>query len=524
MTQEAMDAPLATSRMMPLRAATTLLTLAGFALLLLLYRDTTFYIANLWRNDGTYGFGLLLIPLSAYLVWDRRQRLAVLQPQPGLSGLAVLAGVCCIWFVASITHIQTVMSVALIMMLAALVWALWGGRFAWAIALPLVYPVLATPAWDPLALVLREPTLFVVSKALRAANVPLLVEAHYITIPSGQFVVEEVCAGLRFFMATLALALAYADMGFYSWRRRIAFVVVALCVSIIFNWVRVFVVVYMGHVTEMQHPWVHDHLSLGWYMFAGMLPLLYVVGRFMEDTPMRGTAAKSVIPETKPGRPVRLVSIAICAALIGCAAPLALKQLDAGTPVAEGSTLTMPRGSGRWTGPHEVRDTWAPVFYGADEEHLVRYDKGSESVFVYVAYYREQSQNKELINVENDIAGGRWVRQRATSKRLDVGGPAGWRVIETGITAGASQNRLAWEWYSIGGRFTTDRRLAKLLDAWDRIGARRGSAVVAVAADYDLQQDVARATLRSFVDVIDPAAGTADNADDKVLGFSDADD
>src|SRR5437762_11202211 len=45
-----------------------------------------------WAHDGNYSHGFFIIPLSIYLAWERRQRLAAAAVDPSLFGLVVVAG------------------------------------------------------------------------------------------------------------------------------------------------------------------------------------------------------------------------------------------------------------------------------------------------------------------------------------------------------------------------------------------------------------------------------------------------
>ncbi|HRY15922.1 MAG TPA: EpsI family protein, partial [Candidatus Competibacteraceae bacterium] len=72
------------------------------------------------------------------------------------------------------------------------------------------------------------------------------------------------------------------------------------------------------------------------------------------------------------------------------------------------------------------------------------------------------------------------------------------------------RKRLVWSGYWEGGRMVVSPYLAKAWEAWDRLsGARRGSALVAVAADYDIQPDEAEAVLRKFMGAMQPGIAAA---------------
>jgi EpsI family protein len=79
-----------------------------------------------------------------------------------------------------------------------------------------------------------------------------------------------------------------------------------------------------------------------------------------------------------------------------------------------------------------------------------------------------------------------------------------WPLQATLLTDG-QQRRLVWSGYWEGGRLVVSPYVAKLWEAWDRLsGAQRGSALIAIAADYELQPNEAEALLRQFLETMGP--------------------
>src|SRR5437899_9617563 len=60
--------------------------------ILLVYWQVLYRLVDAWTNDGNYSHGFLIIPIAAYLAWERRKRLATVPLQPSVFGLAIFAG------------------------------------------------------------------------------------------------------------------------------------------------------------------------------------------------------------------------------------------------------------------------------------------------------------------------------------------------------------------------------------------------------------------------------------------------
>src|SRR5213080_2318801 len=62
---------------------------AGF---LLLYRHVLVKLISDWWTDGNYSHGFFIIPIAAYLMWERRDRFTAAQQKPSTLGLVVILG------------------------------------------------------------------------------------------------------------------------------------------------------------------------------------------------------------------------------------------------------------------------------------------------------------------------------------------------------------------------------------------------------------------------------------------------
>ena len=71
------------------RIGAALLVAAGF---LLLYRHVLAKLASDWWTDDNYSHGFFIIPIAAYLAWERRHRFFAAAQRPAVAGLIVLVG------------------------------------------------------------------------------------------------------------------------------------------------------------------------------------------------------------------------------------------------------------------------------------------------------------------------------------------------------------------------------------------------------------------------------------------------
>ena len=88
--------------------------------------------------------------------------------------------------------------------------------------------------------------------ALRATGVPVYREGLQFVIPSGAWSVVEACSGIRFLISSITIGCLFAYLSYRGMGKRIAFVVVAVGVSILANWLRAYMIVMIGHLSNNE--------------------------------------------------------------------------------------------------------------------------------------------------------------------------------------------------------------------------------------------------------------------------------
>src|SRR3546814_8092670 len=87
---------------------------------------------------------------------------------------------------------------------------------------------------------------------LGLTGVPAQMQGIFITTPNGYFEVAEACSGAKFVIAMTAYGLLVCNVCFTSRRRRVAFMVGALSLSILANGVRAFATIFVAEVTTID--------------------------------------------------------------------------------------------------------------------------------------------------------------------------------------------------------------------------------------------------------------------------------
>ena len=119
--------------------------LTGWLLLLAAYADTARSIVAIWNSSETFAHGYLILPISAWLIWQRRAALQVIPVRPFLPGAILLALCGAGWLLAELADVQVVRQYMLVGLLLAPVLIVLGRDISGAMAFPLLFVFLAVP-------------------------------------------------------------------------------------------------------------------------------------------------------------------------------------------------------------------------------------------------------------------------------------------------------------------------------------------------------------------------------------------
>ena len=113
-----------------------------------------------------------------------------------------------------------------------------------------------------------------------------------------------------------------------------------------------FIVVYVGYTTEMKHPWVSDHLMLGWYLFGGLVAiLLFLDARFYRPSAVAessATEAKLFDQTCDKSHTHYLTVTVLCAVLLLTGPAVVYKKNNQPHLPSSDVNVVLPAGAGDW--------------------------------------------------------------------------------------------------------------------------------------------------------------------------------
>ena len=496
--------------MNPARHGDIALLFAALLLMLVVYWPTALSMEDIWSRSQTFAHGFLVLPLSGWLIWRQRPRLALLPRSPSLTALALLAAVGAGWMMARIAHVQILQQYGLIALLACTVAAMLGKPITHAIAFPLAFLFLAVPFGETFIPPLMDFTAAFVTAALRTVGIPVFRDNHNFSLPSGNWSVVEACSGLRYMIATLALGMLFAHLNYHRWHARLRFMALALTVPVAANGLRAFLIVLLGHWSDMRLATGIDHLLYGWLFFGTvMLLLFWLGGRWREPAkalpmpPPSNHAAPS-------GAPLLMTFGASCALILFY--PWVAERLDAPAPkncTALATPQVLPAPPGWYATSLSARD-WRPLHRGCYRYAEARYLSGAGNATLHITSYRQQYQDADLLTAvtrEREPGMPLW-REMPSVRRTVSTGQGDIQVQETDVQSEAGK-LLAWRWYIQSGHASSTKEIVKLRLALSKLsGGPQAGAEIVLTAPYEDRPAAAAPTLQALLTAIQPMLNT----------------
>ncbi|MDX9885081.1 exosortase A [Thauera sp.] len=461
------------------------------------YWHTASEIAGIWWRSDTFAHGLVVLPAFAWLVWRARDRIGELQPQPvGWMALAVLAAGL-LWLLGGMVSVAAAQHFALFAMLVSAFVGVLGWRLSRVLLFPLAFLFFGVPIGDFMLPTLMHYTAEFTVWALRLSGVPVYQEGLHFVVPNGRWSVVEACSGVRYLIASLFVGALYAYLNYVSLKRRLLFMVVALVMPVLANWVRAYFIVMLGYHSGNKIAVGVDHILYGWVFFGVVIFLMFWIGGRWHEAPASGRVLAAAEQGASPARARWLGALPVVLAVV--LFPPVFKVLDA--PIEDFPvTLVAPAPASGWHATEQQSLEYRPVYFGARAETTQTYmAEGDTSVVgLHAAWYYGQRDGSEMIGWRNGPApasreGFSLVR---TARTLSVGR----QVVRENLVFTPQGRVLTWHWYRINGRPVVGDAEAKLRLAADRLfGQADESAAVVLFTPVVPDEDIARARLETFL-------------------------
>jgi exosortase A len=447
----------------------TAFTVAGATVLALLviYWPTTYSIYAIWQRSDTFAHGFVVIPIFVWLVWLDRERLRAVPvlPCPPVVAAMGIAGFA--WLIARLAAVPTASQFALLFLVQLSLVAILGLSMSRRLAFPLAFLFFAIPFGEFLMPWLMERTADATVVLLKVTGVPVYREGEHLLIPSGSWSVVEACSGLRYLVASLMAGTLFAYLRYRSLNRRLIFVGASIAVPLIANWLRAYGIVMLGHLTNNRLGTNIDHLIYGWLFFGVVMTLLFWIGsRWQEfpSTPPPSPMVDAAPPRVSPAAPaVPMIATALLCVLVSAVWPPLFRHLESVT--RSSSPVLHPAGAPMgWDVSANAITSWRPSFANPSAELSQQFTKNGAAVGLYIAYYRNQGEDRRLVSTVNTLvpSSDRAWKMVRRDDELQTMLPEP-LPVRSALVAGVGQRVAVRQWFWVDGHYTGSQYAAAAL-------------------------------------------------------------
>jgi exosortase len=243
------------------------------AVLLALYAPVLVHLVRQWWTDPDYSHGFLVPLLSAYLIWQRRDRLAQVARKPSNWGVLVVLGSLGLLFLGSLGAELFLTRISIIGTICGLIAYFSGWKLLRAMAFPLAFLLFAVPIPVIIYNEIVFPLQFLASRfatsCLETLNLfPIMREGNVLIMPGMRLQVVEACSGIRSLMSLLALAAGYGYLAEKSIAVRWFLFLAMVPLAIVSNGTRVMITALMTNYIGPKAAEGFMHEFSGWVIFV----------------------------------------------------------------------------------------------------------------------------------------------------------------------------------------------------------------------------------------------------------------
>lgn len=450
------------------------------------YWATIQKLVTQWLKSDDYSYGLLIVPIVIYLIWQKRTELKTVNFNSDWRALPVVFFAILVCVVGELGSELFTIRVSMLIFIIGLIWFIYGFQVLKVLRFPLAFLFLMLPLPGFIYRNLTFPLQIFSSiwsvKILHRLGISAYREGNVIDIGYTQLQVVDACNGLRYILPLFTLGILFAYFAQKLTWKRIVLVAATIPLAIFANVIRIAGTGLVGKYWGTQAAEGFFHSFSGWAVFmlcAAFFGLLSIIVKYL---PGGGTEKKTApistsYREDRKDIPWPVIVISMIFILsspfivnyVGRVPPVPLKQ----------SLSTFPLEFEGWRGEKSTMaaQIWEQVG-GQSYVIIDYYHENKTSINFYVAYYEYQRKSGDFIHSPKlCLPGGGWFIENAQERHLPLGSKE--REIlpvlkfNELVVSKNGVEQLVYYWYQGRERNFTSEYDAKIYLVWDGLWRRR---------------------------------------------------
>jgi exosortase len=233
-----------------------------------------------WWNNPDMGHAFFVVPVAAYITWQKREELQAVSPRPNWWGLVLVLFGGAQLIAATLGVELFVARTAVIFIFIGMIWMLQGTEYLKKLAFPLSLLFFLVPIPTIVYTRITFPLQIKASQfaewALTVINIPVVREGNILELPHQRLSVVEACSGIRSLLTLTFLALVY---GYFFERRkwlRLVLFLATIPIAILANGSRVAITGILTQIKpDLAEGFFHESTGMVTFLAAGSILLLF---------------------------------------------------------------------------------------------------------------------------------------------------------------------------------------------------------------------------------------------------------
>lgn len=453
-----------------------------------------------WADDGTYSHGYLILAIMGFLYWRNRDSFGYLAEKINFPALIAFIGFYLVFSVGLITGIEVVYRSVIPFLLVSIFYIILAPKETYKLAFPTLFLIFAIPFWGLLNPPLQYIAAIVVSAMVEAWGVSAYLDGIYITIGAGTFEVAGGCSGLRYLLVILTLCSLFSHLYLNEKRSILKIFVIGIGLSFVTNWIRILILVLLGHYTDMQHEMIEDHNNLGWILFVVFLYPLYVYANKLADKELKEEISEQITQEDnlKVKGSVRAV---VTSVIVAMTISIFTMEIYVKRDI-ESNALTINKAIDGLSGDWEklsLKSPVSPEFIDGEGETVLIKNKHGHVLNLTLHRYDNKVGNKDITDWKNQIIPENWKVEDShieTIKSEDI--TVDFEVLEL---EKRRTTMLMFKVNKVGDIYTTSNLETKLLKIKAFLDNKKFSGVIVASMECKRTCKPQREVIKSFLEV-----------------------
>ena len=256
-------------------------------LLAALFYPTWRWVGGEWLSNPYYSHGILVVAVTAYLLWRTSRRLP--PPTPDNRALIALIGFGSLYLFFFNRHTFYLAAFVSVMVVACIIWLLWGFLTLRRVAFPLAFLWLAIPlpiverATLPLSLWAGKAS----TTLVRWLGLDVAVNGAAVSLPNTTLTIGAQCSGINSIIALLTLTVLAAYLLRGPWWGKLALVASAVPLAMLGNVLRIANLLVVARFWGIAAAFNFYHNYAGGIFFVMVILLMYPLSKALQCKTLR---------------------------------------------------------------------------------------------------------------------------------------------------------------------------------------------------------------------------------------------